>query len=47
MNTEKSMPARDPEDVIVLGTASVETKGGGFKLGETMGEQNVAGIAED
>lgn len=47
MDTNKDIPAREPEDVVVLGIASIETKGGGFKTGETMGQYNGAGIADE
>ena len=47
MDTKMDIPAREPEDVVVLGVASIETKGGGFRTGETMGQYNGSGIADE
>lgn len=47
MNTNENIRNNTTEDVIELGIASVETKGGVFDPGETMGLNIGAGISEE
>jgi hypothetical protein len=47
MNTNENIRNNAPEDVIELGVASVETKGGVFNPGEAMGLTIGAGISEE
>lgn len=47
MNTNENMRNDTSEDVIVLGTASVETQGGGVILTEPYGDFPGAGIADE
>lgn len=46
MNTNENTRNDTPEDVIVLGAASTETKGGPL-AGEEIGGKNVMGISEE
>lgn len=46
MNTNENARTNAPEDVIVLGVASVETKGP-FVAGEGMGGRTPAGISDE
>lgn len=46
MNTNENTHTNAPEDVIVLGVASTETKGGPL-AGEEIGGPNVPGISEE
>lgn len=46
MDTNDNARTNAPEDVIVLGVASVETKGGPL-AGEEIGGPNVLGISEE
>lgn len=46
MNTNENTRNATSEDIIVLGVASVETKGGGA-YGEFVGEDASAGISEE
>ena len=46
MNTNENTRGNEPEDVIVLGIASVETQGGPL-AGEEIGGHNVLGISEE
>ncbi len=47
MNTNDSNRRDVLDDVIELGVASVETKGGGFQPGEPMGENASTGISDE
>lgn len=47
MNTNESTRTNAQEEVIELGVASVETKGGVFDPGEAMGLTIGAGISEE
>jgi len=47
MDTNENIRTNVPEEVIELGVASVETKGGVFKTGEAMGLTIGAGISEE
>ena len=46
MNTKENIRINTPEDVIELGVASMETKGGPL-AGEEIGGKNVLGISEE
>ncbi|MEY2159861.1 MULTISPECIES: benenodin family lasso peptide [unclassified Rhodanobacter] len=46
MNTNENMRTNPPEDVIVLGVASTETKGGPL-AGEEIGGTHALGISEE
>lgn len=46
MNTNENTRTNAPDDIIVLGVASVETKGGGMPGGEELGENVLPGISE-
>jgi hypothetical protein len=46
MDTNENICTNTPEDVIVLGVASVETKGGAINT-EGVGGQPMPGISED
>jgi hypothetical protein len=46
MNTNENICNETPEDVIELGVASTETKGGPL-AGEEIGGKNVLGISEE
>ncbi|MBN6150769.1 benenodin family lasso peptide [Xanthomonas sp. AmX2] len=46
MDTNDNARANLPDDVVVLGVASVETKGGPL-AGEEIGGPNVLGISEE
>jgi len=49
MNTNENTRTnlKEQEEIIELGVASVETKGGVFKTGEAMGLTIGAGISEE
>ncbi|HEY8586948.1 MAG TPA: benenodin family lasso peptide [Rhodanobacter sp.] len=47
MNTNENILNDTPEEVIELGVASVDTKGGVFEPGEAMGLTIGAGISEE
>lgn len=47
MNANQDNQARETDDVVELGIASVDTMGGGFKAGEIMGEPVGTGIADE
>jgi len=46
MNTNENIRTSAPDDVIKLGTASVETKGGPF-TGEDVGGIKASGISDE
>lgn len=46
MKTNENIRNETPEDVIELGVASIETKGGTFNT-EGLGGQPILGISED
>ncbi|NMW22859.1 benenodin family lasso peptide [Rhodanobacter denitrificans] len=46
MNTNENMRNDMPEDVIELGTASVETKGSGVTIDEPQGHTGGGGISQ-
>lgn len=46
MNTNENSRNNASEDIVELGVASVETKGSGVPLNETIGRQNELGISE-
>lgn len=47
MNANEDIRSSGPEDIVELGVASVETKGGGLNTGEFMGEHVGSGISDE
>ena len=47
MNANEDIHARESDDVVELGVASVETKGGVFETGEHMGLNVGVGISDE
>lgn len=47
MNETENIQTNTSESIIVLGTASTETQGGGPFIGEPFGDLNGAGIADE
>ncbi|WP_168199004.1 benenodin family lasso peptide [Luteimonas granuli] len=47
MNANEDIRSSGPEDIVELGVASVETKGGVFETGEHMGLNIGVGISEE
>lgn len=46
MDSNENIRSNTPENVIVLGVASIETQGGGSPAVEMLGEQPGVGISE-